>query len=90
MSTTKIMEMCKAAGNTERMNILVLLKNDKMNVTSILKHVSIKQSTLSHHLTILFESGLLNKEEKGREIFYSMNKEAVKALGNSLIEFAEN
>ncbi len=90
MTYDKLMEMCKAVGNQERMNVLVAVKDEPQNVNTILKSMDIKQSTLSHHLKVLYEAELIDRDIRGREIYYSLNIEAMNKLGYSLQNFNDN
>lgn len=65
----------KAICDENRHAILLLLKKHKeMNVTSIVGKTNISQPTVSHHLKILTDSGVISHEKKGKEILYKLNK----------------
>jgi ArsR family transcriptional regulator len=42
------------------------------------------QPTVSHHLKVLFEAGLVSKERRGTWIWYSINKKKARALRDAL------
>ncbi len=66
-------EMLKAMAHPMRMSILVILEgNDKLSVSEIQKQINIKQSTVSHHLRILKDKGVLESERNGRKVRYSL------------------
>lgn len=58
-------------------NRLTILKQLTINLhmcgNDLLKHVDCKQATLSHHLSELTESGLLNAKKSGNKVLYSLN-----------------
>lgn len=45
------------------------------DVVDRLDHLS--QPTVSHHLSVLREAGLVHTRREGKQIFYSLNQEAV-------------
>ncbi|MEI7998261.1 MAG: metalloregulator ArsR/SmtB family transcription factor [Candidatus Omnitrophota bacterium] len=55
-----------------RLQIIELLKNGEKNVNSIAKTLSIQQSSLSRHLTILREAGILKTKKEGTVIYYDI------------------
>lgn len=47
------------------------------------------QPTVSHHLAILREAGLVNAREEGKQTFYSLNQEKVAfCCGQLMFKFA--
>lgn len=57
---------------------------EKMNVSQRLS-----QPTVSHHLAILREAGLVDVREEGKQTFYSLNQERlVVCCGQLMIKFA--
>lgn len=60
----------RAAGDSLRLAILQVLKNDSFSVFELCSLFDVKQSAMSHHLKILASSGLLTKRRQGNAIFY--------------------
>jgi ArsR family transcriptional regulator, arsenate/arsenite/antimonite-responsive transcriptional repressor len=58
-----------------RIHILKNLQERSANVTEITREFGLTQPTISYHLRLLDEIGLLAKERRGRETYYSFNKE---------------
>jgi ArsR family transcriptional regulator, arsenate/arsenite/antimonite-responsive transcriptional repressor len=57
---------------------------EKINVSQ-----SISQPTVSHHLAILRDAGLVNSREEGKQTFYTLNQEnIVICCGQLMIKFA--
>ena len=71
----------RALGDENRMQILSLLKQREMNGTELLLAVSIVQSTLSHHMKILTEAGLVHCRRQGKWSWYSVNLARLKQAG---------
>ncbi len=60
-----------------------------LSVNEIVEKVGFSQPTISHHLAILREAGLVNIREEGKQTFYSLNQERIVACcGQLMIKFA--
>ncbi|MDR2617969.1 MAG: helix-turn-helix domain-containing protein [Treponema sp.] len=51
-----------------------------ISASLLLKDFSFTQPTLSHHMKILCESGLVSKHKEGKNIYYSLDKEGLLML----------
>lgn len=60
----------KAAGDPLRLGILKLLGQGAFGVLELCQIFATKQSGMSHHLKVLAEAGLVNKQREGNSIFY--------------------
>lgn len=63
----------KALGEPKRIMIIDMLSCGELCACMILKKFEMSQSTLSHHMKLLCESGLVNSSEKGKWTYYSLN-----------------
>ena len=63
----------KALSDPTRREILNLLKDGPMTAGEIVSHFSMTGATISHHLTILQQAGIIDGEKKGKYIYYSLN-----------------
>lgn len=66
-------ETFKALSDGTRREILNLLKNGSMTAGDIGSHFQMTGATMSHHLSILKEAGLISDEKKGKYIYYELN-----------------
>ena len=64
--------LLKLVGETNRLQILCILKQGKHCVCEINKHVRASQSLISHHLKDLRDGGLILDEKQGLNVFYSL------------------
>ena len=74
----KIMEtsrLFKALGDPNRLCILDILMREEKCACELLAGLEIGQSTLSHHMMILAEAGLINCRKVGKWTHYSLNRE---------------
>jgi DNA-binding transcriptional ArsR family regulator len=62
--------ICKAIVNPLRQKILTEIGNEKKNVGEISEALSISMSNLSNHLNALYNVGVINREKKGKYIYY--------------------
>jgi ArsR family transcriptional regulator len=51
-------------------------------VCDLLPYFDLSQPTISHHLKVLHESGLLDREKRGTWVFYKARPAAMAALGD--------
>jgi len=65
-------DFLKALAHPARLQIVELLKSGEKNVGSIIKSLSIQQSSLSRHLTVLREAGILKSRQQGTVIYYDI------------------
>lgn len=64
--------ICSAMSDTTRIMILYLLSEKSMYVNEIAEALEQPQSTISRHLKILRERGLVATERQGTAILYSL------------------
>ncbi len=67
----------KAFCDENRLEIIELLKKGEMCANDILKNVSIVQSTLSHHMKILCESGIISSRKAGKMTYFSVSNDGI-------------
>ena len=63
----------KAISDPNRVKIMELLKDGELNVTEICKHFDMKQPSISHHLNILKNAGIVKDRKVGKEVYYDLN-----------------
>lgn len=67
----------KAFCDESRLNILGILQSGEKCACVLLEDLHISQSTLSHHMKILVESGIVEARKEGRWIYYSISDNGV-------------
>lgn len=77
----------QALSNENRRKILELLKKRDMAVGEIATNFSIKLPSLSHHLSILKQAGLVTSQRQGQEILYSLNLSVFEETAKTIIKF---
>lgn len=67
----------KAFCDEKRLMILDILKSGEMCACELLEKLNIGQSTLSHHMKILCDSGIVVARKEGKWSHYSISYEGV-------------
>ena len=67
----------KAFCDENRVRILQLLKNGEKCACRLLEEMNITQPTLSHHMKILCDSGIVNARKEGKWTHYSISQEGI-------------
>ncbi|GLT22250.1 hypothetical protein GCM10007933_17090 [Zoogloea oryzae] len=64
-----------ALGDEHRQRILLTFEpGERLNVGQIAEVSTLARSTVSHHLKVLREAGVLIAERQGKEIYFHVNK----------------
>ena len=64
----------KALGDEKRLRILELLQNGEKCACILMADMNIPQSSLSYHMKVLCESGIVQGRLDGKWTYYSINK----------------
>jgi DNA-binding transcriptional ArsR family regulator len=65
----------KAIGDKTRQKIMALCCCRQLSVSEIVSQTGVTQPTVSHHLKILRDAGLVSTERRGKEIYYTLNQQ---------------
>ncbi|WP_459931301.1 ArsR/SmtB family transcription factor [Desulfosporosinus burensis] len=76
----------KALSDPNRLIIIEMLQSRERCACEILEDLNISQSTLSHHMKMLCDSGLVGYRRHGKWMYYSLSKEGCEAAKNLLNE----
>lgn len=66
-------ETFRALSDPTRREILALLKDRARTAGDIGSHFDTTGATMSHHLAVLKEAGLVSDERRGKYIYYELN-----------------
>lgn len=70
----------KALSDETRLKIINMLSCGELCACNILEQFSISQPTLSYHMKILTECGIVNADRDGAWMKYKLNKQRVEEL----------
>lgn len=82
-------DVFQAIADPTRREILSLLANDSMNLTSVTENFDISQPAISRHIKILTECGLITIEKQGRERYCEAKIEKLNEVEEWLSPFRE-
>ena len=72
--------ICPALNHPLRMKILYLLNEKSLNVGDLTAEVGVPQSSVSRHLRVLRERGLVRAERQGTTIWYALAEPELAAV----------
>ena len=82
MDTMDVVKIGKALSDENRVKILQMLTDGERCGCKLLEAFEITQPTLSHHMKILCDSGLVDSRKEGKWSHYSVNGDVIKKFGN--------
>ncbi len=68
-------EFAKALADETRQKIMAICCCQWMSVNQIVEKLDVAQPTVSHHLKILKQAGLVKSERRGKQVLYSLDQE---------------
>ncbi|MGN0452307.1 MAG: ArsR/SmtB family transcription factor [Ruminococcus sp.] len=74
----KIALTFKAFCDENRIRILKLLESGEKCACKLLEEINVTQPTLSHHMKILCDSGIVKGRKEGKWMHYSISQEGVR------------
>ena len=70
----------KALADENRLAIMMSRRQREKCACYLLEELNISQSTLSHHMKLLCDSGLVDYRKEGKWMHYSLSEEGVNAF----------
>ena len=89
MNTSNIdtVEFAKALSDDTRQKIMMLCCCQELSVNDIVAASDVAQPTVSHHLKILRNAGLVSAKRRGKQVLYTLNQER---LATACCQVAKN
>jgi ArsR family transcriptional regulator len=69
--------VCHGLSDPTRILILYKVADNPINVTDLADALEIPQPTISRHLKVLRERGMVNAQREGKSVFYSLSDERI-------------
>ena len=86
LDTDRLAAMLKALGHPARIEIVrVMAEAGDANCVDLTRHVSLAQSTVSEHLRVLREAGLIEQCGPGPRSGYCLSRDALVWLKQSVV-----
>lgn len=79
----------KALSDPTRSRILSLLKEGDMTAGEIASHFRMQQPSVSHHLSVLKQAGLVTDERRGQHVVYSLNMTVFQDVARWFVHFMD-
>lgn len=68
-------DVCRMLADQTRASIVAMLSKGSESVGTLCRELKLPQPTTSHHLALLRMSGLVQRMRKGRQMFYTLNRD---------------
>ena len=82
-----ISKLLRAVSDPTRLQLLSLIQQSaggRARVVDLTEVLGLRQPTVSHHLKLLDEAGVVSREPSGREVWYSIVPERLAEIGDLL------
>ena len=83
-------QLFKALNDSTRREILELLGKKDMSAGEISERFDMSKPSISHHLDLLRQAGLVESVKKGQFIYYSLNTTVFDELVKWMLKFRQN
>ena len=80
MNTMDVALICRALGDSNRLQIVEMLADGEKCACKLLERFDITQPTLSHHMKILVDCGLVDVWKEGKWSHYTLNCETLQSF----------
>jgi predicted transcriptional regulator len=79
-----------ALGDAHRQRILLAFeKGERMNILQIVAASTLSRTAVTHHLKILHQSGALQSEKIGKEVYFWVNKSLITSAIRNVLHYIE-
>jgi len=79
--------LLKAVADPTRLQLLSIIRSSPSNqacVCDLTAPVGLSQPTVSHHLKVLTDAGILDREQRGTWAWFSINQSRLQQIGQAL------
>jgi ArsR family transcriptional regulator len=83
----RVARVFKALGDPTRVRLLSLIAagaGGEACICDLTEPVGLSQGTVSHHMKLLAEAGLVTREQRGKWAYYALNGDAMDAAASAL------
>ncbi|MFW8627965.1 ArsR/SmtB family transcription factor [Deinococcus sp. ME38] len=84
-ATSTVLDQIKALAQDTRFELLRHLAAGERCVCDLEDLLQLPQSKVSYHLGILRDAGLVMSEQRGKNVYYALNRPALYRLGGELL-----
>ena len=76
----EVADVCRMLADATRVQMLLNLGTGAKSVGMLCESLELSQPTASHHLALLRMTGLVHRQRKGKQMFYSINKKRLASV----------
>jgi DNA-binding transcriptional ArsR family regulator len=77
-----------ALGDEHRQRILLLFeRGERLNVGQIAEVATLARSTVSHHLKVLHDAGVLLSEKVGKEVYFWIDRQMLESTLTNVLDY---
>ena len=83
----RVARVFKAIGDPTRVMLLSLIagtEGGEACICDLIEPVGLSQGTVSHHMKLLTDAGLVTREQRGKWAYFSLNDDALDAAADAL------
>ena len=80
----EVMDITKALADESRVRIVMFLRSSELCVCQIVEMLGLAPSTVSKHVAILHQAGLLESRKVGRWVYYRLPCDAFPCAGKAI------
>ena len=73
-----IVKIFKALGDENRLKILHIIGSQEICACKLLEYLEVGQPTVSYHMKILCDSGIIDSRKNGKWTHYKINEDTIK------------
>jgi ArsR family transcriptional regulator, arsenate/arsenite/antimonite-responsive transcriptional repressor len=83
-----IAKVYTALGDEHRQRILLTFEQgERLNVSQVAEVSTLSRTTVSHHLKVLRDAGVLQSEKVGKEVYFWIDKEFVIGALQTVVDY---
>ena len=90
MSTREFMALTRALADENRVRMLLALQVGELCVCQITELFGLAPSTISKHLSILYQAGLVDSRKEGRWMYYALPRKDASGPARQAIRWVAN
>lgn len=83
--TNELLAFFKALGEASRLKIIGILAQDEHSVEELAALLDLRESTVSHHLSVLAKAGLVSARAEGYYSMFRLELEPLRAMATRLL-----
>ena len=85
----EFLNITKALGDENRLRMLMALRDGEVCVCQIAEWTGLALSTVSKHLSVLYQAGLVNARKDGRWMYYSLPGKGAPAAAREAVAWVK-